>query len=713
MNIDVLPQFIIRVPLKEKGFCEKLSKESIINIFNEDTIIQEAIFLSSPEFFKQLQRQIKTNKIEYKSIVTLKKFLIRLSNRATPFGLFSGINLASFNNTVLKNQFILSDYTKYEKKTRLDMQLLGNIYEEIVSKKENRTLFTYFPNSSIYKIGNQYRYIEYKYSTNQQKHFINSIDYDDLLDFIFRISTDGIELNTLINCIKDKYFNNDINVLEIEFFIHELIDSQILISSIYPSISGNDYFEEILQLYKNENLDSINSILKEIDSCFNTSMILYDKLKTKVIESKFNFDEKFLIQTDMIANFDLVNLNSEITSNLKDILTYFIYQENITPLKRLENFKGKFFQRFEEKEISLALALDVESGISYLEENDSYDQNFLIDDIYFKQENDKNSITDFYKNYAEFEMLNTVMLEEYEEILDLDLNKNKKTISINNLPSTFSIICSIYDENGSDLIVLDSIYGSTALNLITRFSHLNDKINRFILDVSNLEQEKEKDVILAEILHLPEKRIGNIIHHKPIRNFEIPILSRSNLPRNQQLFLDDILISIKENKIILKSKRHNKLIKPYLSTAHNYEHNSIPQYRFLCDLQYQDKIRKIGYTLKSKIFKQVFFPRIRYKNIIISLAQWHFDSIYVLLHIDNIKDLCEKYKIPSKITLLNTINDNYLNLNLNDTIDIDILKEELKIYSKVIFKEIINLKTIVRKDNKTFNNEFVFSFSIS
>jgi len=147
----------------------------------------------------------------------------------------------------------------------------------------------------------------------------------------------------------------------------------------------------------------------------------------------------------------------------------------------------------------------------------------------------------------------------------------------------FSVLDSVNNK-----IILKSFGGSSATNLLGRFGHVNNQINDILKEIAFIEQKNNPDKIIAEIIHLPQSRLGNVIFRPAFREFEIPYLTKSNANITKQIELKDIIVYVRNNKIILYHKLLKKEVIPKLGNAHNYSHNSLPIYEFLCDIQNQN-----------------------------------------------------------------------------------------------------------------------------
>jgi hypothetical protein len=275
-------------------------------------------------------------------------------------------------------------------------------------------------------------------------------------------------------------------------------------------------------------------------------------------------------------------------------------------------------------------------------------------------------------------------------------------------------------DSNNQLIYLNGFYGPSGANLLARFAHTNKSIVRFIDEVAKKEQELMPDIVLAEIAHLPNLRIGNILSRPHIRNYEIVYLANSDFPEKQLIYMSDLYLSIRQGRIYLRSKKLNKEILPRLTNAHNYSHNSMPAYRFLCDMQVQHGRSGIFFDWGYLYNELDFLPRVRYRNTILSLATWKIKTIEIkyLFALDDDKQLlvetnklCEKCSLPPKMFLSD--GDNELLVDWKNTLSIKALFSIIKQREMVTLSEFLYdpENSVVRdKNGNPYPNECIVAF---
>ena len=253
--------------------------------------------------------------------------------------------------------------------------------------------------------------------------------------------------------------------------------------------------------------------------------------------------------------------------------------------------------------------------------------------------------------------------------------------------------------------------------MISRFSFLDDNIKSLVKEITKKENEINKDCVVAEIIHLPPNpRVGNILKRGSIRSHEIEYFTFSNLASEKKISMADIMISIKNGRIYLRSKKNNRQIIPKLTSAHNFYKDTLPIYKFLCDLQHYNTISSFEIDFKAIVRQNNFIPRICIDKTIVSLATWILtvkdfqDLLDTKLSLSLTKDWRIKRHIPEKILLIN--GDNELLIDFSCDISVNVIISEVKKRGVIEVKEFLfnsdNLP--IKSDQGGYLNEFIVPF---
>ena len=274
---------------------------------------------------------------------------------------------------------------------------------------------------------------------------------------------------------------------------------------------------------------------------------------------------------------------------------------------------------------------------------------------------------------------------------------------------TFSIFFNAFREGKKDKIHVKGLWGPSATNLIGRFTHLDQSIHELSQAIGKTEEAIHADKIIAEIIHLPQARVGNVLHRTDTRNYEIPYLGKSSLPQEQQININDLMISMKYGKIILRSKSLGKEVIPRLSNAHNYAANALPIYHFLCDLQLQGS-QVLGFSFGALQFEFPFIPRVSFKDIVLSRATWHLNKHEIAdlyrhkSDTDFLKAFIQKRNLPTVIML--TQGDNEVLINFDNELSRQVFFSMIKNKGIVSLKEFLFQEGSITGD---YANEFIAS----
>ncbi|WP_121486816.1 lantibiotic dehydratase [Chryseobacterium sp. 7] len=608
----------------------------VLELWN-DEVFRESIFLASYELYNEWARlcqddpslsQVKRNRINN----SILKYYIRITTRSTPFGTFASHSAFELNSE--HKNIEAGNMNAIHRYTTLDLSFLFQVIALI--NRDFPEVHEYELNDSIYKLGDYYRYIETSVQNEKRVYTLSSLEKDELLDFLVETTANkSYSFDSLVGLVAENV--DGVSEEDAKYYIFSLIDAQFFKSNFDICLNEHSPLCQIIDY-----LNSKKGIAPELDAYLETLIKMEDYMKLLssgvgqpqeyyneifALANQFSilYDRKYLINSSLKRNLDFSPVTREDLSKIKkgiNTLSCFWDKGSETVNENLEKFKTAFYTRYEESLVPLVEVLDNESGIGYIQEqNSENDFSSLLDTLSWPNSNtDSFSIT-YNKKIHEFwrRLINKANINGETSI---DLSQH----DISNLQNTDEVSLArsiaVMIEKVSDKIAISSVGGTSGANLIARFSNEDEEI---LAPVNRIIKEEQNDdhFIYAELLHLPDNRAGNILLRQVKRGNQLSYLTKPSTSENT-ISLTDLYIKMMDKRIVLFHKELNKEVKIFHSTAHNFDYNSLPVYQFLCDLQHQDVSTALVLNIGDTNYLMYdYIPRITFGNdIIFTPALW-------------------------------------------------------------------------------------------
>ncbi|MGN7820016.1 lantibiotic dehydratase [Chitinophaga sp. 22536] len=732
-NTDfAIPFFTLRIPSLSiedlYQFYSELERSNdphraILERFNTP-LLQEALYLASPvlweEYSKYLAHPAFCRPEEKQKLAgSILKYYIRACTRSTPFGLFAGCTIGAIKDCTRLN---LSADDSIIRHLRLDMDYLCSLGNYLGTIPGVRNTLLYTPNPTIYKLNGETKYIEYRYGRfNDRSFHLVSLKLDNpVIRDILKISQSGKTIEALVDYLEQNY---ELERKEIRSYIEDLISNGVLQSSIDPNVTGDEYFHV---------LHAAVTAAAVVDPTVGTIAALFDRVHAKILDigrggtdiaayrevlhllKEINpgneVNESRLFQMDTGRESASLSIDMAETATLLECLEKINNLYSNTSLKgSLSTFKKAFYEKYEARSVKLVEALDSEVGIGFKSARS-------LADYYSSDAPAPGQTTGIdalaFRKYKEFIQSNS------SEIVLTDEDFGHTSGASRPLPDNFSIMTTVLQSEGKTLFWVPEIALSTT-NLLGRFCHSNKQLNDHAVSLIQREQSAlNGNAIIAEIAHLPQSRVGNVLSRPHLTNYEIEYLSRSSLPKKQQINIDDLYLKIENGDLILFSKKLKKRIIPRLSSAHNYMSGSLDIYHLLGELQHQNMSLISTWSWNPMFYNSVFLPRVSYKNCVLSPAKWVLDSKSILKKIGSWEKFNTLFhRVKSEIGLPDMIvvkeSDNSLLLDTRISICLEILKKTLIKMDVLVVQETISnyhaaSPAVKDPTGKPLTNEVVF-----
>lgn len=635
--------FVLRTPLLPvwdwmEASCVTGSPTEAVTALREvwaHPVVREAVYVGSPSLHSRLERwdwQLRHNK-DWKLATAFYNYVARMATRPTPFGLFAAVSLGRVGGT---GRFHLGNAAdNLRPHTRLDTGTVSTVAEHLARKPGLRRAMALRCNETGHRVGDNWQYVEWRLEQDSRVYSLSSVELTEPLELLLSAAREeGRTAWQLADLLATTW--PEVEFPEALAFIDGLVDSRLLLPSLEPRLTGSECLPALISELdglealkpESEALEEGLKRLKALDAAglgrepaeYRGVMQAFDPISTATRERNF-------FQVDLYRDVKDLVLPHGVAEDLAEAAEVLL---RLGPERgnQLDEFCHRFTDRYGARRVSLLAALDEETGVG-LEPQAGGDDTLLRGVLWQSPAAVPRSSSAAQRVLESLMGQNDRVPREIEISLDnlpkLEESERELVPASSNVFATLVADGSRGLEKGDYRILLHGVAGPSAANLAARFCFGMPDLADRLRGSLETEASTQPDAVFAEIVHLAQDRVGNLIRRPLLRQFEIPVLGGSGAPSHQQIALDDLDVEVRGTSVLLWSRRLGRRIIPRLSTAHNFLGNSLGIYRFLCLLQFHGVVRG-GFHVDSAFTGLRRTPRVSCGRVILAPARWRINS---------------------------------------------------------------------------------------
>jgi thiopeptide-type bacteriocin biosynthesis protein len=599
--------------------------------------VREAMFLASPDLEDSLQIWLNDSASERGARIgrSVLRYFIRMCARATPFGLFAASEMGEIltgRGTCLE----IASRTLVRRHTRLDMEFLCAVSDALAREPAVRPALRFRPNDSLYEAAGRLRYVEWRMDGKARAHRLVALEPTPYLESTLARAADGAALADLARALTDE----DVDIEEARGYVEELAESQVLVPELAPAVTGPDPLSGLLSLLRASSSTG-QAAAARLETAA-TSLDALDRAGPGVDPGQYRAlaqglsalpaepDLARLFQVDLVRTGSALGLSASVVDEITrgvELLRTIVGRRSNDALAR---FREAFVQRYEGREVPLLEALDEETGIGFeASRSPGAEASPLLEgvDLPDRASEPRDPWSDAQRALLLARAEHARWGGGTEIRLDASDLRSLAARTPAPLPDAFAAMVTLAAatahevERGEFRILMHGVSGPSGARLLGRFCCGDDALARRVAEHLRAEERCSSGAIFAEIVHLPEGRIGNVICRPVLRGHEIAYLGASGVAPEHRIPASDLRVRVISDRIVLRSERLGREVVPRLTSAHNFTWRSLGPYRFLCSLQDQDAPGSLGWQWGS-LESAPFLPRVSAGRVVLARAQW-------------------------------------------------------------------------------------------
>lgn len=571
----------------------------------------------------------------------LVRYLTRMATRPTPFGLFAGISTGSLS---ARTNLTLAPRERYGRHSQIDTDVLFALSDHLAGDPVVRDHVTVRPNDSLYGVAGQLRYVQAHQEGTRRAYRLATLPDHPAVRRVLDTAAHGAHVAELAEALVGHGYGADAARRAVD----RLVDRQALVTDLGLSVSGSApvraFVDELGRHAPTrgiaEQLAEVDAGLAAIDAAGLGATAEQHRTVAKSLHDLPGVDQPDdPVHAVLTKPAPDASLGSGVRAAVQRAVTVLHAQARPLEDGPLKRFRDAFVHRYDTREVPLVEALDGEAGVGY---GGAGHPTALLRGVPFPDPPATARWTG--RDELLLERVGGVLTRGDHELVidDADLAALRAAGDKPALPSALAVVGTLLAESpeavdrGDFRLVVEGTAGPSGARLLGRFCHADAQVHRIVESHLRAEEALDPAAVHAEVVHLPAGREGNVVLRPVLREAEIPYLGRSGAPADAQLPVTDLMVSVRDGRVVVRSQRLGRRVEPRLTSAHNTQRRSLPVYRFLFDVQRQDTVGDLFWDW-GPLRTLAFLPRVTSRNLVLCPATWRVTPDEIA-HLDGLGD---------------------------------------------------------------------------
>ncbi len=579
--------------------------------------IREALFLASPQLFEKIKTW-EVDPTQFDDLeLSVARYLLRMAFRATPFGTFSCVSEFSFAGDQLA--LTLPAVAEQRKAIELDAVALIGLVHGLASDGALREQLRFGINDTICRQHDAVTFTAYLRSPSgrriyQRVEFETSVYLEALIALRGSACTKSEYANFLSDAIPE------CSVADAQAFIDMLIDEQFLTLDHLVDLTSDDYLSALqtaLGDVRDARVEQITKLLAELRQELVDPLPRYKALESYLIDQKIRMQRNMPVKVDLYGDHRQNHLPAELKKRMHDTMQKVLF---FTKSRKLTKFISRFQDRFGEAEVPVAQVVEELESLGFVEKETA--SSFLVRAVSELAAPSPERGSEFNYDLMIKSLTGDAFALCKNRFVDLDelLPKDRQIEGCESIVSWWSVW---RDQAGKEVLELKSLGAQEPGRVMGRFAHQLPNVQAQLKN-SALQHAD----LVVEIVHVPEDRLANISARPQLSAYEVRLRTGSGSGA-KQITLEDLQLSVRQGRIVIRSQSLNRIVRLRMSNAHAFDGpQNLPVYRFLNDISLPE-VHVEALSLRAHNRNAPYLPGLRCHGVILSRPSWKLSSAQI------------------------------------------------------------------------------------